>query len=123
MAARPCRDIPDAGTLHPRLRGVEPRIKRGQDSGRTAAELRVLGFSRPIALQETADRLDLSRATVKTHVASIYDRHRVSGRSEAVEIIEQLGLGSAALPDPDRDQAASRAGAGSAGMTDISRFG
>jgi DNA-binding CsgD family transcriptional regulator len=31
---------------------------------------------------------------VKTHVASIYDKLGVPGRSEAVELIDQLGLGS-----------------------------
>ena len=36
----------------------------------------------------------LSRATVKTHVASIYHKLGVPGRSEAVEIIERFGLGS-----------------------------
>jgi hypothetical protein len=41
-----------------------------------------------------ADRLHLSRSTVKTHIASIYDKLGVPGRSEAVEILEQLGLGS-----------------------------
>jgi DNA-binding NarL/FixJ family response regulator len=44
---------------------------------------------------------------VKTHVASIYDKLGVPGRSEAVEIIEQFGLGStdatATTPDLDLD--------------------
>jgi DNA-binding CsgD family transcriptional regulator len=51
-----------------------------------------------------ADRLYLARPTVKTHVASIYDKLGVPGRSHAVEMIEQLGLGSTAkvaLPDSD----------------------
>ena len=46
---------------------------------------------------------------MKTHVASIYDKLGVPGRSEAVEIIERLGLKStdtnATQPktdDPDR---------------------
>ena len=54
-----------------------------------------------------ADRLYLSRYTVKTHVASIYDKLGVPGRSEAVEIVEQLGLGSTeakvTIPAPDLD--------------------
>ncbi len=41
-----------------------------------------------------ADRLYLSRPTVKTHVASIYGKLAVQNRSEAVEIIDQFGLGS-----------------------------
>jgi DNA-binding CsgD family transcriptional regulator len=55
--------------------------------------------------QEIADRHYLARPTVKTHVATIYDKLGVPGRCEAVQIIEQLGLGSTALmvrpPDPN----------------------
>jgi LuxR family transcriptional regulator, maltose regulon positive regulatory protein len=99
---------PDAGTLPVRLRRLERRIRRGQDYGLTSAELRVVGFlATHLSLQEIADRLYLSRPTVKTHVASIYDKLGVPGRSEAVEIIEQLGLGSddatVTIPDPDLD--------------------
>jgi LuxR family transcriptional regulator, maltose regulon positive regulatory protein len=86
---------PDAGTLPARLRRLEKRIARGQDFGLTSAELRVLSFlPTHLSLQEIADRLYLARPTVKTHVASIYDKLGVPGRSEAVEMIEQLGLGS-----------------------------
>jgi LuxR family maltose regulon positive regulatory protein len=86
---------PDPGTLVDRLRFLEVRITRGQDYGLTSAELRVLGFlSTHFSLQEIADRLYLARPTVKTHVASIYDKLGVPGRSEAVELIDQLGLGS-----------------------------
>jgi len=86
---------PDPGTLPERLRRLEERIRRGQDYALTPAELRVLSFlPTHFSLQEIADRLFLSRPTVKTHVASIYDKLGVPGRSEAVEIIEKLGLGS-----------------------------
>jgi LuxR family maltose regulon positive regulatory protein len=85
----------DAGTFPARLRRLEERIRRGQDYGVTSAELRVLSFlPTHLSLQEIADRLYLARPTVKTHVASIYDKLGVPGRSEAVEKIEQLGLGS-----------------------------
>jgi LuxR family transcriptional regulator, maltose regulon positive regulatory protein len=99
---------PDAGTLTARLRCLEGRIKEGQDYGLTSAELRVLSFlPTHLSLQEIADRLYLARPTVKTHVASIYDKLGVPGRSEAVEMIEQLGLGStpamAPIRDPDLD--------------------
>ena len=99
---------PDAGTLSARLRRLEERIRRGQHYGLTPAELRVLSFlSTHLSLQEIADRLYLSRPTVKTHVASIYDKLGVPGRSEAVELIEKLGLGSTPatvmIPDPDLD--------------------
>jgi LuxR family transcriptional regulator, maltose regulon positive regulatory protein len=97
---------PDAGTLPARLWRLQERIKQGRDYGLTAAELRVLGFlPTHLSLQEISDRLYLSRPTVKTHVASIYDKLGVPGRSEAVETIERLGLGSTAamatLPDPE----------------------
>ncbi|MBS1868032.1 MAG: AAA family ATPase [Actinobacteria bacterium] len=86
---------PDAGTLPARLRRLERRIAQGRDLGLTAAELRVLSFlPTHLSLQEVADRLCLARPTVKTHVASIYDKLGVTGRSEAVEIVEQLGLRS-----------------------------
>jgi LuxR family transcriptional regulator, maltose regulon positive regulatory protein len=88
---------PDAGTLPARLERLEERIRRGQDYGLTPAELRVLSFlPTHLSLQEIADRLYLSRPTVKTHVASIYDKLGVPGRSEAVALIEKLGLGSTA---------------------------
>jgi LuxR family maltose regulon positive regulatory protein len=97
---------PDAGTLSARLGRLEERITRGEDYRLTSAELRVLSFlSTHLSLQEIADRLYLARPTVKTHVASIYDKLGVPGRSEAVEMIERLGLGSTAamvtIPDPD----------------------
>ena len=100
--------FPDAGTLPARLQRLEGRIRGGQDYGLTPAELRLVAFlPTHLSLQEIADRLHLSRYTVKTHVASIYDKLGVPGRSEAVEIIEQAGLGSPAakvtIPDPDLD--------------------
>jgi LuxR family maltose regulon positive regulatory protein len=97
---------PDAGTLPVRLKRFEGRIRRGQDYGLTPAELRLVGFlPTHLSLREIADRLYLARPTVKTQVASIYGKLGVLGRSEAVEIIEQLGLGSTpaeiTTPDPD----------------------
>ncbi len=99
---------PDAGTLPARLDRLEARIRRGEDYALTPAELRLIHFlPTHLSLQEIADRLYLSRATVKTHVASIYTKLGVPGRSEAVEIIDRSGLGSTgdriAIPDPDRD--------------------
>jgi LuxR family transcriptional regulator, maltose regulon positive regulatory protein len=96
---------PDPGTLLARLERLEERIRQGQDYGLTPAELRVLSFlPTHLSLQEIADRLYLSRPTVKSHVASIYDKLGVPARSEAVELIEKLGLGSTAatvtIPDP-----------------------
>jgi DNA-binding CsgD family transcriptional regulator len=94
VAADALQGYPDAGTLPVRLARLEARIRRGEDYGLTSAELRVLSFlPTHLSLQEIADRLYLSRATVKTHVASIYDKLGVAGRSETVDMIEQSGLG------------------------------
>jgi LuxR family maltose regulon positive regulatory protein len=99
---------PDAGGLPARLHRLQERIRLGRDYDLTAAELRLIHFlPTHLSLQEIADRLFLSRPTVKTHVASIYSKLGVEGRSRAVEIIAELGLGSmgrmAGLPDSARD--------------------
>jgi len=108
LAGDALQGYPDAGTLPARLDRLEARIRRGHDYGLTPAELRLIAFlPTHLSLQEIADRLHLARPTVKTHVASIYDKLGVPSRSEAVEIIEQLGLGSTAakvtIPEPDLD--------------------
>jgi LuxR family maltose regulon positive regulatory protein len=107
VASDGLQGYPDPGTLPVRLQRLEDRIRQGQDYGLTAAELRVIGFlPTHLSLQEIAERLYLARPTVKTHVASIYDKLGVPGRSEAVELIEHLGLGSTApnVPGPDSDR-------------------
>jgi LuxR family maltose regulon positive regulatory protein len=92
---------PDAGTLPARLQRLEERIRLGTDFGLTSAELRLIHFlPTHLSLQEIADRLYLSRATVKTEVASIYTKLGVPGRSEAVEIVEHSGLGSGQQTHP-----------------------
>jgi LuxR family maltose regulon positive regulatory protein len=108
VASDALQGYPDAGTLPARLNRLERRIRRGQDYGLTPAEIRLVAFlSTHLSLREIADRLHLARPTVKTHVASIYDKLGVPGRSAAVEIIEQFGLGSTAakvtIPAPDLD--------------------
>ncbi len=108
VAGDALQGYPDAGTLPARLQRLEARIRRGQNYGLTPAELRLVAFLRThLSLQEIADRLQLARTTVKTHVASIYDKLGVTGRSDAVEVIEQAGLESTeakvTIPDPDLD--------------------
>ncbi len=108
VAGDALQGYPDAGALPARLQRLETRIRRGQDFGLTPAELRLVAFlPTHLSLQEIADRLHLSRYTVKTQVASIYDKLGVPGRSEAVEIVEQAGLGSTeakvTIQDPDLD--------------------
>jgi LuxR family maltose regulon positive regulatory protein len=100
IAGDALQGYPDPGTLSDRMRCLEGRISRGEDYGLTSAELRVLRFlPTHLSLQEIADRLYLARPTVKTHVASIYEKLGVPGRSEAVEVIDQLGLGSTEAAD------------------------
>ncbi len=105
VASDVLRGYPDAGTLPARLQRLGERIRRGKDYELTPAELRLLCFlPTHLSLQEIADRLHLSRPTVKTQVASIYDKLGVKTRSGAVEIIEQSGLGATdgmhAIPAP-----------------------
>ncbi|MGZ6565597.1 MAG: LuxR C-terminal-related transcriptional regulator, partial [Solirubrobacteraceae bacterium] len=108
VAGDALQGYPDAGTLPARLARLEGRIRQGRDYGLTPAELRLVAFlPTHLSLREIADRLYLARPTVKTHVASIYDKLGVTGRSEAVEIIEHSGLGSTeakiTIPAPDLD--------------------
>ena len=108
VAGDALQGYPDAGTLPARLQRLEARIRRGQDYGLTPAELRLVAFLRThLSLQDIADRLHLARPTVKTHVASIYGKLGVTGRSDAVEVIEQAGLESTeakvTMPGPDLD--------------------
>ncbi len=106
VATDALQGYPDAGTLPGRLQRLEERIRRGKDYELTPAELRLIGFlPTHLSLQEIADRLHLSRPTVKTQVASIYHKLGVKSRSEAVELVEQSGLGAIdgrlTIPDPD----------------------
>ena len=45
-----------------------------------------------LSFQEVADRLFVSRSTVKTRALSIYGRLQASSRSEAVERAIELGM-------------------------------
>ena len=59
----------------------------------TAAELRVLPLLQTyLSFAEIADRLQVSRNTVKTHAMSIYGKLWASSRGEAVERAVELGL-------------------------------
>jgi len=63
----------------------------------SAAERRVLEYlPTHLGLAEIADKLYLSRHTVKSHVVSIYRKLGVSSRSEAVEVAQVSGLVSSA---------------------------
>jgi LuxR family maltose regulon positive regulatory protein len=87
LAGDALQGYPDAGTLPARLDRLERRIRRGHDYGLTPAEIRLIAFlPTHLSLQEIADRLCLARPTVKTHVASIYDKLGVPSRSEAAKV-------------------------------------
>jgi LuxR family maltose regulon positive regulatory protein len=59
----------------------------------TTAELRLLpALSTYLSFQEIADRLVISRNTVKTQAIAIYGKLQASSRSEAVEHAVELGL-------------------------------
>ena len=59
----------------------------------TIAELRLLPLLPTyLSFQDIADRLGISRNTVKTHAMSIYGKLWASSRGEAVERSGELGL-------------------------------
>lgn len=85
---------PDAAGLLGRLQTVEARGARVDLVERlTAAESRLLPhLATHLPLQGIADRLVLSRDTVKSQTAAIYRKFGVSSRSEAVEFAKSIGL-------------------------------
>src|SRR3954453_9679599 len=92
------RRRPSLGTLTTQLVEVRARLKDATatligSSALTAAELRVLPFLPTyLSFQEIAERLMISRNTVKTHAMSIYGKLWASSRGEAVERAVEMGL-------------------------------
>ena len=59
----------------------------------TEAELRVLPYlATHLSFREIADRLYLSRHTIKSHAMAIYHKLSVTSRTDAVERASALGL-------------------------------
>jgi len=59
----------------------------------TPSEMRVLeSLSRGLATKAIAEELFLSVATVKTHLAAIYQKLDVPSRAQALVVAERLGL-------------------------------
>jgi hypothetical protein len=100
------RDCGEArtGWVPPELRSCRPRrishssgflrTVAGAPATARAARPRLIHFlPTHLFLPEVTDRLFLSRPSDKTHVASIYGKLGVQTRSEAVDSIDQLGLG------------------------------
>jgi LuxR family maltose regulon positive regulatory protein len=92
------RRRPALGTLTNQLVEVRARLADATStligsSALTSAELRVLPFLPTyLSFQEIAERLMISRNTVKTHAMSIYGKLWASSRGEAVERAVEMGL-------------------------------
>ena len=90
---RPALGVLTAELLEVRGRFAEAVSTLGGSSTLTNAELRVLPMLPTyLSFQEIADRLVISRNTVKTHAMSIYGKLQASSRGEAVERAVELGL-------------------------------
>ncbi len=92
------RRRPDIGVLRADLEEMRRRVGDATSSlvgssTLTAAELRLLPIlSTYLSFQEIADRLGVSRNTIKTQALSIYGKLQTSSRSETVERAVELGL-------------------------------
>jgi LuxR family transcriptional regulator, maltose regulon positive regulatory protein len=89
---------PHLGTLRTKLAGLRDRVEEASStlvgsSALTPAELRVIPYlPTHLSFQDIADRLTISRNTVKTHAMSIYSKLWASSRDEAVRRAVELGL-------------------------------
>jgi len=92
------RSRPSLGTLRTKLVGLRDRVEEATStllgsSVLTPAELRIVPYlPTHLSFQEIADRLTISRNTVKTHAMSIYSKLWASSRDEAVRRAVELGL-------------------------------
>ena len=91
--------MPDAGAVHEQVAALRRSVSARQDSGSfgpsslTTAELRVLQYlPTHLSIGEIADRLFVSRNTVKTQSIAIYRKLGTSSRAGAVEIAADAGL-------------------------------
>ncbi len=90
---------PDLGTLPQQARELRAQLASavslddGWASTLTAAELRLLPLlTTHLSFREIAERLYVSRNTVKSQAISVYRKLGASSRSEAIERAVQLGL-------------------------------
>ncbi|HET8650963.1 MAG TPA: LuxR C-terminal-related transcriptional regulator [Gaiellaceae bacterium] len=90
---------PELGTLRAEARELGDRLARaasvddGWASSLTAAELRLLPLlTTHLSFREIAERLYVSRNTVKTQAIAVYRKLGASSRSEAIERALELGL-------------------------------
>ena len=92
------RRQPDLGNLPAEVQELRSSLRtmRAQAPGAstlTEAELRVLPYlATHLSFREIADRLYLSRHTIKSHAMAIYHKLSVTSRTDAVERAGALGL-------------------------------
>jgi LuxR family maltose regulon positive regulatory protein len=97
-AERILRRRPDLGVLGEQLAEIRERVHGASEtlplpSTLTPAELRVLPMlSTHLMFEEIADRLHVSKHTVKAQVVSIYGKLGASSRGEAVDRAIEIGL-------------------------------
>src|SRR5206468_2793848 len=102
------RLVAEAKSLRAQIATV-PDQSSGWASTLTAAELRLLPLlTTYLSFKEIAERLFVSRNTVKTQAISIYRKLDASSRSEAIERAIELGLVDA--PPASRSDEFTRAG-------------
>jgi LuxR family transcriptional regulator, maltose regulon positive regulatory protein len=103
VVLRQARDIlrrrPDLGILPTRVDELWSKLdtSRGRITGvssLTTAELRLLPLLPTyLTFAEIGERLYISQHTVKTHATSIYRKLGVSSRGQAIQRLQELGLG------------------------------
>ena len=95
--------VADAKAVRARLSTVADESS-GWVSTLTAAELRLLPLlTTHLSFREIAERLFVSRNTVKTQAISVYRKLDASSRSEAIERATALGLVDAPFASPSGD--------------------
>jgi LuxR family maltose regulon positive regulatory protein len=99
------RHRPSLGTLAQQITELRAQLANvkgvgaGWASTLTAAELRLLPLlTTHLSFREIAERLFVSRNTVKSQAISVYRKLDASSRSEAIERAVELGLVDAPLP-------------------------
>jgi LuxR family maltose regulon positive regulatory protein len=98
------RRRPDLGILPGQVDELRSKLdsSRGGAAGAsslTTAELRLLPMlPTHLSYPQIAERLYLSPSTVKTQAISLYRKLGVSSRSQAVDRLQQLGIGAQASP-------------------------
>jgi LuxR family maltose regulon positive regulatory protein len=100
---------PELGTLRAHADELRDRLASvasmddGWASSLTAAELRLLPLlTTHLTFREIAERLYVSRNTVKTQAISVYRKLDASSRSEAIERALELGLVDAPVASGSR---------------------